>query len=62
MGSGTHDNRLIAMCLNETCNKVDVGKHLPDNYHIHNGLKQGDALLSLVFNFAFQMSHMLIGW
>jgi hypothetical protein len=35
------------MCLNETYSKVYLGKHLS----IQNGLKQGDALLPLLFNF-----------
>jgi len=39
------------MCLNETCNRVWVGKHLSDIFPIWNGLKQGDALTSLLFNF-----------
>jgi hypothetical protein len=37
--------RLINMCLNETC-----GKHLSDNFPIEYGLKQGDAVSSLLFN------------
>jgi hypothetical protein len=36
--------RLIKMCLNETYNKVLVGKILSDKFPIQNGLKQGDAL------------------
>jgi hypothetical protein len=44
--------RLIKMCLNETYSKVHIGKHLSDNFPIQNGLKQGDALLPLLFNFA----------
>jgi hypothetical protein len=44
--------RLIKMCLNETYNKVRIGKHLSDNFPIQNGLKQGDALLPLLFDFA----------
>jgi hypothetical protein len=42
------------MCLNETYNKVRVIKILSDKFHIHNGLKQGDALSSLLFNFALE--------
>jgi hypothetical protein len=45
-------SRLINMCLNETYSKVYVGKHLSDIFLIQNGLKQGDALWSLLFNFA----------
>jgi hypothetical protein len=40
------------MCLNETYNKVHIGKHLSDNCPFQNGLKQGDALSPLLFNFA----------
>jgi hypothetical protein len=46
--------RLIKMCLNETFSKVCVGKHLSDTLPIQNGLKQGDALLSFLFNFAIE--------
>jgi hypothetical protein len=44
--------RLIKMCLSKTCSKVHIGKHLSDSFHIQNGLKQGDALLPLLFIFA----------
>jgi hypothetical protein len=44
--------RLIRMCLNETYRKVHMGKLLSDKFPIQNGLKQGDALLPLLFNFA----------
>jgi hypothetical protein len=40
------------MCLNETYSRVWVGKNLSDLFLINNGLKQGDALLALLFNFA----------
>ena len=46
--------RLIKMCPNETYSKVWVGKHLSDMFPIRNGLKQGDALLPLVFSLALQ--------
>jgi multidrug transporter EmrE-like cation transporter len=46
--------RLIRMCLNETYSKVCIGKHLTDGFPIQNGLKQGDALLPLLFNFALE--------
>jgi hypothetical protein len=42
------------MCLNETCSKVHIGKHLSDMFSIQNGLKQGDVLLPLFFNFALE--------
>jgi hypothetical protein len=31
-----------------------MDKRLSDNFRIQNGLKQGDALLSLIFNFALE--------
>jgi len=43
--------RLIKMCLNETYSRVRVGKNLSDMFPIRNGLKQGDALKLLLFNF-----------
>jgi hypothetical protein len=46
--------RLIKMCLNETYSKVRIGKHLSDSFAIQNGLKQGDALSPLLFNFALE--------
>jgi hypothetical protein len=46
--------RLIKMCLNETCSKICVSKHLSDTFPIQNGLKQGDGLLPLLFNFALE--------
>jgi hypothetical protein len=42
------------MCLNETYSKVRIGKHLSESFPIQNGLKQGDALSSLLFNFALE--------
>jgi hypothetical protein len=46
--------RLIKMCLNETYCKVRIGKHLSDSFLIQNGLKEGDALSPLLFNFALE--------
>jgi hypothetical protein len=40
------------MCLNETYSRVQVDKHFSDRFPIKNGLKQGNALLPLIFNFA----------
>jgi hypothetical protein len=42
------------MCLNETCSKARIGKHLFDAFPIQNGLKQGYALSSFPFNFALE--------
>jgi hypothetical protein len=44
--------RLIKMCLNETYSRVRGHKHLSDMFPIMSGLKQGDALSPLFFNFA----------
>ena len=44
--------RLIKVCLNETYSRVQVGKNLSDMFPIRNGLKQGDVLSPLLFNFA----------
>ena len=44
--------RLIKVCLTETYSRVLVGQNLSDMFPIRNGLKQGDALSPLLFNFA----------
>jgi len=46
--------RLIKMCLNETYSRVRVGKNLSHMFPIRNGLKQGEALSPLLFNFALE--------
>jgi hypothetical protein len=48
---------LIKMSLNETYSKVYIGKHLSDSFPIQNGLKQGDALSPLLFNFALEYAN-----
>jgi hypothetical protein len=35
---------------------VRIGKNLPDKFPIRNGLKQGDALSPLLFNFALKFA------
>ena len=52
--------RLIEMCLTETYNIVRVGKNLSDMFPIRNGLKQGDALSPLLFNFALEYAIMRV--
>jgi hypothetical protein len=44
------------MYLNETYSrsKARTGKYLSDNFLIQNGLKQGDALSPVFFNFALE--------
>jgi hypothetical protein len=46
--------RLIKVCLNEMGIKVRISKYLSDNFPIINGLKRGDALSPLIFNFALE--------
>ena len=43
--------RLIKTCLDETQTKVRIGNYLSTSFPIENGLKQGDALSPLPFNF-----------
>jgi len=42
------------MCLTETCSRFRLGKNLSDRFPIRNGLKEGDALSPLLFNFALE--------
>ena len=42
------------MCLTETYSRVRVGKNFPEMFPIRTGLKQGDALSSLLFNFTLE--------
>jgi len=42
------------MCPNETCSSDRVGEHLYDMFTVRNGLKEGDVLLPLLFNFALE--------
>ena len=44
--------RIIKLCLTETYSRIRVGKNLSDIFPIRNGLKQGDVLSPLLFNFA----------
>jgi hypothetical protein len=46
------------MCLNETYRKVHASKLLSDKFPIQNGLKQGDALSPLLFNFTLEYAIM----
>jgi hypothetical protein len=46
--------RLIKMCLPETYSRVRVGKNLSEMFPFTNGLKQGDALSPLLFNFSLE--------
>ena len=46
--------RLIKTCLDGTQSKVRIGNYLASSFPIEYGLKQGDALLSLLFNFVLE--------
>jgi hypothetical protein len=45
------NKRRKTLCLTEMHSRVRVGKNLSDRFPIRNGLKQGDALTPLLFNF-----------
>jgi hypothetical protein len=45
---------LIKICLNETYSTMRIGKYQSDKFPIQNGLKKGDALSPLLFNFALE--------
>ena len=45
---------LVKMCLTEAYSRVQVRKNLSDKFPIRNGLKQGDALSPLLFDFALE--------
>ena len=47
---------LMKVCLTETYNRVRVSKHLSDMFPVRNGLKQGDSLPPLLFNFALEFA------
>ena len=46
--------RLIKMSLPGTYCRVRVGKNASDKFPIRNGLKKGDALKPMLFNFALE--------
>jgi hypothetical protein len=45
---------LIKMYLNETCSTVGIGKLQSEKFPIQNGLKKGDTLSPLLFNFVLE--------
>jgi hypothetical protein len=46
--------KVITVCLVEIYSKVHIGKHLSNDFLMQCGLKQGDALLALLFNIALE--------
>jgi Reverse transcriptase (RNA-dependent DNA polymerase). len=45
---------LIKTCLDGTPSKMRIGNYLSSSFPIKNGLKEGDALSPLLFNFSLQ--------
>jgi len=48
------------MSLTETYSRVRVGKNMSDRIPIRFGLKQGDALSPMPFNFALEYAIILV--
>jgi hypothetical protein len=46
--------KLFEIYLNQTFSKVYVYNYLSDKFLIQNGIKEGDALSPLLFNFALE--------
>ena len=46
--------RLVEKCSTETYSRVRIVKNLSDRFPIRNGLKYGDSLSPLLFNFALE--------
>jgi len=46
--------RIVKISLTETYSRVLVGKNVSDRFPIRNGLKQGDALSPMLFNFVLE--------
>jgi len=49
--------RLIKMCVNETYNRVWVGKHMSDMFPIKNGLKKRRSFIAIAFQLYFRICH-----
>jgi hypothetical protein len=45
---------LVRLSLHETYSQIHVCKHSSHIFPIHNGLKQGDSLSSMLYNFALE--------
>jgi hypothetical protein len=44
------------MSLTETYSRVRVGKNVSDRFPLRNGLKQGDALIQMLFKYVYKNS------
>ena len=47
-------SKVVEVCLNGPCGRVQAGKYFSNVFTIRNGLKQGDALSPLLFNVALE--------
>jgi len=52
--------KLVQMSLTETYSRVRVGENGSDRFPIKNGLKQGDALTPMLFNFALDYAKRMV--
>ena len=46
--------RLNKMCLNETYSKIHIGTLVSHKFPFQNDLKEGNALLPLLFKYAYE--------
>jgi hypothetical protein len=49
--------RLIKMCLNETCIKIRIGKHLSDVFPVQNDLKTRGCFMFITLQPCFRTHH-----
>jgi len=49
--------KLMKICLNETCSRVQVGKYLSGMFPFRNGWKQGDTFITIALQLCFGVCH-----
>ena len=54
LGGRSYIRFSLSLVSPETYSRVWVGKNVSDTFPIRNGLKQGDALSPMLFNFALE--------
>ena len=59
---GVPKQKLMKTCLDGTQSKVRIGNYLSSSFPIESGLKQGDALSPLLFNFALEYAIRKLTW